>query len=196
MACELTSGRTRGCKDAVGGIKAIYVCAHEDLPELTFENNEYGGGVAPHYISDIEEVTLYKFDLPKHTGSFVENVTSSVENGTVFWEQVLAIQLHKLDKQTRAELYLHAINRLAIFVLDNNDNLFLMGRRDGAEVTEGEWTTGVLKGDMNGYGLTFTAEEKFPADYVIATDGVNEDDYPFDNITTPANVTIVVGITT
>jgi hypothetical protein len=196
MSCELTSGRIRGCKDAIGGVKAIFVCPHEELGELTFTNDANGGGVSPQYISNIGETTLYKIDLPKHTASFTQEITSSVENGTVFWTQTVAIQLHKLDRATRAELYLHAINRLAIFVLDNNDNLFLVGRLDGAEVTEGSWETGTVKGDVNGYNMTYTAEERYPADYVIATDGVNEADYPFDNITTPANVTVVVGIPT
>lgn len=196
MSCELTSGRIRGCKDAVGGVKAIFVCPHDQLGALTFTNDDNGGGVSPQYISDIGETTLHKIDLPKHTGSFTQTITASVENGTVFWSQAVVIQLHKLDRATRAELYLHAINRLALFVLDNNDNLFLVGRLDGAEVTEGDFATGTLKGDMNGYNMTYTAEEKYPADYVVATDGASEADYPFDTITTPANVTIIEGIPT
>ena len=196
MSCELTSGRTRQCKDSVGGIKAIYVCTHEDLGALTFTNNANGGGVSPQYISGIGATTLYKFDLPKHTGNFTEETTASVENGTVFWTQTLTIQLHKLDRNTRAELYLHAINRLAIFILDNNDNLVLMGRSDGAEVTAGPWSTGTVKGDLNGYSLTYTAEERYPADFVAATAGSSDADYPFDNIATPANITIIEGIPT
>lgn len=196
MSCELTSGRTRGCKTSIGGIKAIYVCPHEDLGALTFTNAATGGGVSPQYISGIAATTLYKYDLPKHTGSFVETVTTSVENGTVFWTQTVTIQLHTLDRNTRAELYLLATNRNAVFVLDNNDNLFLVGRTDGAEVTGADWTTGTVKGDMNGYNLVLTAEEKFPADYVVATDGSAEVNYPFDNLATPANVTIVEGIPT
>ena len=196
MSCELTSGRTRGCKTAVGGIKALYLCNHDDLGALTFTNTATGGGVSPHYISDIGATTLYKYDLPKHTGSFVETVTASVENGTVFWSQVVTIQLHSLDRNTRAELYKVATSRLAVFVLDNNDNLFLVGRIDGAEVTGADWTTGTVKGDMNGYNLVLTAEEKFPADFVAATDGSGEADYPFDNIVTPANITVVEGIPT
>ena len=196
MSCELTSGRVLGCKTSIGGVKAIYVCPHEDLGALTFTNTATGGAASPHFISDIGETTLYKIALPKHTANFTQNITASVENGTVFWQQVLEVTLHTLDRTTRAELYLHSINRLAIFVLDNNDNLFLLGRRDGVEVTAGTHVTGVVKGDLNGYTLTYTGEEKYPADYVAATDGSGEADYPFDNIATPANITIVDTIST
>jgi hypothetical protein len=196
MSCELTSGRTRQCKDSVGGIKAIYVCPLQDLGTITYTNNDNGGGVSPQYISGIGATTLYMFELPKHTANFTEETTASVENGTVFWAQTLTIQLHKLDRNTRSELYLHAVNRLAIFILDNNDNLVLMGRTHGAEVTGGAWTTGTVMGDANGYSMTYTAEERYPADYVAATDGASDADYPFDNIETPANITIIEGIPT
>ena len=191
MSCELTSGRVLGCKTSIGGVKAIYLCPHEELGALTFTNTPTGGGASPHFISDIGATTLYKYALPKHTANFTQTITSSVENGTIFWQQALSVTLHTLDQVTRAELYLVAINRLAVFVLDNNDNLFLLGRRDGVEVTEGTHVTGTVKGDLNGYTLTFTAEEKYPADYVAATDGVSDANYPFDNITTPANITVV-----
>lgn len=193
MSCDLTAGRIKGCKDAIGGVRAIYLCALSELGALTFSGSDNGGGAAPQHISDIEATTLFKFELPKHTASFTQNVQSDVVAGTIFYEQVLAINLHKLDKETRAELYLHDINRLAIIVQDNNDNLFLMGRTDGAEVTEGTHVTGTLKGELNGYTRTYTAEEKYPADYLAATSGVGTASYPFDGLTTPANITVTEG---
>jgi hypothetical protein len=36
----------------------------------------------------------------------------------------------------------------------------MIGRMDGAEVTAASTTTGTAKGDLNGYTITFTAEEK------------------------------------
>ena len=30
MACELTTGRALDCKDAIGGVKAVYFCQLED----------------------------------------------------------------------------------------------------------------------------------------------------------------------
>jgi hypothetical protein len=40
MACDLTGGRLRPCKDAVGGIKKIHFVDFGDLGTLTFGSND------------------------------------------------------------------------------------------------------------------------------------------------------------
>ena len=80
MACELTKGRSLDCKTATGGIKAVYFAQHADLVitrasgEVT--DLEFAGG-AP--------TTLFKYNLPRGTGSFTDTITGSAENGTVFF---------------------------------------------------------------------------------------------------------------
>jgi uncharacterized protein GlcG (DUF336 family) len=74
-------------------------------------------------------------------------------------------------------------NRLVVFVQDNNDNIWMVGRMDGAEVTAASTATGVAKGDLNGYTVTFTAEEAHKAYRLESFSAV-----PFDNF---AGITVV-----
>ena len=78
MACELTKGRSLDCKTSTGGIKAVYFA---QLSDLILTNIEAG------VISDIEFAaaateSLYKYTLPRGTGSYTETLTGSSENGT------------------------------------------------------------------------------------------------------------------
>jgi hypothetical protein len=156
MACALTAGRSLDCKDAVGGILRIGITPWAADRALTVASNEITG------IAGTFEV--FQFELPRNTGSYVDNIQVSVENGTVFYQQTLSIVLHKLAPADWNQIRLLIKNRLHVFIQDSNNNIFLMGHQKGAEVTAGSVNeTGTATGDLNGYRLTFTAEEAIPA---------------------------------
>ena len=111
----------------------------------------------------------FEFKL-KGNSSFEQAVTSSRENGTTFYEQTLNLTFKKMSKQTHNELKLLAYARPHVIVEDNNGNKFLMGLEYGAEVSGGSIATGAAMGDLSGYTLTFTGQEKIPANFVDATD--------------------------
>jgi hypothetical protein len=157
MACELTHGFMLECKSTIGGIKAIYLQQHASfLSDVTID-------AGTEEINGLPEVDVYKYICPKHTGSFNEEVASSVENGTIFYTQTVTATFFALTAARRKQLELVAKNRLVVFVQDNNDNIWMVGRIDGAEVTAMTTATGVAKGDLNGYTITFTAEEAHKA---------------------------------
>lgn len=175
MACELTKGRSLDCKHSTGGIKAVYFCQLEDA---TLTNPEAG------LISDFEGVsTLFKYELPRGTGSFTETITGSAENGTFFYEPSVTIMLHGLTTGDQNEIKLLAQNRLVVFVQLNarvatggHDVILCLGGENGLELTTGTVASGAAFGDMSGYTLTFAGMERFPASVVA--------DYtstPFDN---------------
>jgi hypothetical protein len=175
MACELTAGFNLDCKDTIGGIKALYIGNHGDfLSGITTDIGEY--------IVALPEAKVYKFICPKHTGNFTEEVASSVENGTIFYTQTITATFFKMTAGRRLNMELMAKNRLAVFVQDNNDNIFMIGRFDGAEVTAASTTTGTAKGDLNGYTVTFTAEERDKAYLLEPYTSI-----PFDNF---ADITV------
>jgi hypothetical protein len=177
MACELTAGFTLDCKDTIGGIKAIYLQQHADfLNGVTID-------ASTEEVDGLSTASIYKYICPKHTGSFTEEVASSVENGTIFYTQTVTATFFKLTAARRKQLDLLGKNRLVIFVQDNNDNIWMIGRMDGAEVTAASTATGVAKGDLNGYTITFTAEEKSKA---YRLESYSND--PFDNF---ASITVV-----
>ena len=170
MACELTAGFNLDCKNTIGGIKAIYLQQHEDfLSGVTID-------ATSEEVDGLPTKTIYKYICPKHTGSFTEEVASSVENGTIFYTQTITATFFALSAARRKQLELVAKNRLIVFVQDNNDNIWMVGRFDGAEVTAASTATGVAKGDLNGYTITFTAEEKNKAYRLESFTSI-----PFDN---------------
>jgi hypothetical protein len=157
MACELTAGFALDCKEGVGGIKAIFLQQLAD-----FQSGVTVDGTSQE-IDGLPTTSVYQYTLPKHTGSFTEEVQSSVENGTIFYTQTVTATFFKLTAARRKQLEIIAKNRLVVFVQDNNDNLWMIGKVDGAEVTAASTATGTAKGDLNGYTITFTAEEAHKA---------------------------------
>jgi len=177
MACELTAGFTLDCKDTIGGIKAIYLQQHQDfLSGVTID-------ASSEEVDGLPTASIYKYTCPKHTGSFNEEVASSVENGTIFYTQTVAATFFALSAARRKQLELVAKNRLIVFVQDNNNNIWMVGRMDGAEVTAMTTSTGTAKGDLNGYTITFTAEEAHKAYRLESFSST-----PFDNF---ASITVV-----
>ena len=162
MACTLTKGRNEPCKDVVGGITAVYLADFGTLGAITYDLTDVdvidGFGGTP---------TWFQFDV-KGASSFEQTITSSRDAGTSFYEQVLNLTLKKMSKQTHNELKLIVRSRPHVVVEDNNGNKFMMGLEYGAEVTGGSVVTGTAMGDLSGYTLTLTAQEKIPANFVDA----------------------------
>ena len=163
MACALTKGRTEPCKDVVGGITAVYFADFDTLGAVTYDATD------TDVIDSFSGTPAwFKFDV-KGNSSFEQTINSSRENGTTFVEQALNLTFKKMSKQTHKEVKLLAYARPHVVVEDNNGNKFLMGLEYGAEVTGGTIVTGAAMGDLSGYTLTFTAQEKIPANFVDAT---------------------------
>jgi len=168
--CELSSGFALDCKEGIGGIKAIFLQQLAD-----FQTGVVINGTSEE-VEELPTASIYQYTLPKHTGSFTEEVASSVENGTIYYTQTVNATFFKLTAPRRKQLELIAKNRLVVFVQDNNDNIWMVGKIDGAEVTAMSTATGTAKGDLNGTTITFTAEEAHKA-YRLESYGTT----PFDN---------------
>jgi hypothetical protein len=158
MACDLSSGRLKPCKDAVGGIKKIHFVDFGDLGTVTLGSDD-------ELTDSTGTFTYYTYDV-KGNSSLEQNITSSTENGTTFFEQVLNITLHKLTKEDNKELKVMAYGRPHVFVEDFKGNVMVVGLDNGAEVTGGTAVTGTAMGDLNGYTLTLTASEIYMANFV------------------------------
>ena len=151
MPCNITAGRLEGCKDAVGGLNAIYFINFGDMGELT---------ITDETITAIASATpdAFKYDL-RGTSTFDQSLTSSRENGTTFAEQTLTVSLKRQDATTHKEVKLLAYGRPHIIIEDNNGTLWMMGEEFGAEMNA-TTSTGASLGDKSGYELTFAAMEK------------------------------------
>jgi len=179
MACDLSLGRKEPCKDVVGGIKAVYFTDFGDLGTVTETDDE---------ITDLSGTfTAFKYEV-KGNSSFEQNITSSRENGTTFFEQTLNLTLHKLSKEDNKELKLLAYGRPHVAVEDYNGNVFVMGLQHGADVSGGTIVTGAAMGDLSGYTLTLTGMEVKPANFVASPTSID----PYAGMTS-ATVTVTPG---
>ena len=172
MACDLTRGRKEPCKDVVGGLKNVYFVDFGDLGTVTQTDDEITNMTG----DSSNDLTAFKYEL-KGNSSFEQTVTASRENGTVFFEQTLNLTLKKLTKEDNKELKLLAYGRPHVVVQDYNDNCFLMGLEHGADVSGGTIVTGAGMGDLSGYTLTLTSQEKLPANFINVD--TTSGDFPF-----------------
>lgn len=188
MSCLIANGRTEQCKDSISGIDAIYFINYEDLD---IENVTYAA--SQDNITLITGVTdLYKYEL-KGANSFEQNIMSSRENGTTFFQQILTIQMKRQDVATHKNVKFLAYGRPKIVVHTRSNQWFIMGLTEGADVNAGKVSTGSAYGDFNGYELTFESSERIPANFLTTStdaDLANEDELKdlFDNATAPVTI--------
>lgn len=159
MACELANGRLEVCKDAVGGIDAIYF--------INFGDYSYPTDIT--YVSTTDTIdtvanvaSLYKFEV-KGTNTFDQVVNSNRENGTSYVEQTLTFTLKKQDATTHKTVKLLSYGRPNVVIKNRNNQFFLAGLEHGMELTTANVVNGSAMGDLNGYTLTLVGTEKLLA---------------------------------
>lgn len=168
MACSLTlAGRGVGCKDALGGIKRIYVAEWVDGIWEDIASGEVAGSTAA--------ITFYTYDMTRGSGSLNQTITSDLAAGTVFFDQVCSVTFNKAAASDITEISNLVKGRMAVLVEDNNGNWFVMGHQNGVEVSGGTAQTGTAAGDQNGFTLEFSAQEVAPAPFLALTSGAPTD---------------------
>lgn len=168
--CDITSGFTLGCRDNSGGIKNLYILSGS-VDTVT--------DASEGLISELSgSGTFYKFELFRQTSDFTEAITSTPENGTVFYEQTLNAVFFKLQSATRNQVRVLAKNPdLKVIVETNNGSVdgvgqyWYLGEENGVQLLSGTGATGTGFGDLNGYTLTFTGQEPEPASEISGSAG-------------------------
>ena len=160
MACLINSALPLDCMNAMGGLKTAYFLGGE-ITSTTV--------VAGEITAIAGTGSFYEFQLAKDTAFFNEAINVSNTAGTVFYEGVLTIVLQKMDADKRNSILLLAQNRdLRIAFVDQQDVTWVMGLTRGAVMSASNAATGTAVADMNGYTLSFTAQEPVAA-YPIVT---------------------------
>lgn len=164
MACSVTiTGRALPCKDSLGGIKQIWIAPFADS---TYDVVSAGS------IADMVGAIVFKnYDMHKNTGSFTQSVNASIENGTIFYTQVVSCVFSQEVAADISNFQDLTKGRVYIIVQDVNDNLFAMGHTRGCELTGGTLESGVALGDFNGLKYEFTGEEFIAAPFIANTGG-------------------------
>lgn len=167
MACDITYGKASlQCKDAISGIKAIYMSNYD---EHTFTVGT-SGSYTELTITDINDVATsawYKYSL-KNTGNTLnQSIASSRDNGTTMYTQTLVYILNKLSVELEYQIKMQAVGRPQIVVELNSGQWILIGKEHGCEVTIENGVAGSIDG-LNGYTCTAVAMEQEPFYYLTA----------------------------
>ena len=176
MACSLTSGRVEPCKDFVGGIQTLYLFDHQVGLIYTGAGTHAVTEVTANDASD-PAIEAFQYDL-RGASSMTTTINASRETGTVFYETATQVTLKGMDAAELTELELLCQGRPIGIVTDNNGNHFIIGHEFGCEVT-GTMQTGAAMGDLSGFTLTLTSQERTPplmvsdaAPSVLVTDSI------------------------
>ena len=156
MACDfITKGKkATACMDSIGGVKNYYFALWGNYG-ITVVNGE----VTSHgSIGAIEHI--FKYEVTGNANSLTETLNPSMENMTSFVTQVTSATFQGLNKDLQVQLSLLAKSRTLVFIEDYNGNIKLMGLTNGAYGSAGTAVTGAAKGDLSGYTIELTAEEK------------------------------------
>ena len=153
MACLLTTGRTEPCRDAVGGLKSIYLF---DFIEDAFT---ISGGEATAVNAGISSGDVYKYDLLADGNTFVESGGAPEEStGTSVVTQTGTVVLKKQDLATANEINILKKARPPAVYKFRDGSYKVQGISDGTVISV-ETASGGAKGDFNGYTLTLTSTE-------------------------------------
>ena len=163
MSCDsITRGRLEPCKDSVGGIAKVYFVNKGEIDSVTYDDYRYGDAID----AVVGTPSAYEFEV-RGASTYTETITSSRENGTTYFEQVLELQLPKLTKEDHKTIKLISFRQPSLVIEDNNGNRFLAGLEFGMDVTGGTIATGSGMGEYSGYTLTLTGMEKVPANFLV-----------------------------
>lgn len=156
MSCSiLQTGRNLPCTKSVGGVKAIILADFGTLGTLSVTGAE---------VTAISTTpAAFKYLVKPGSSGMTQTITASAENGTVYYDQSVTIQLQKLDKLTQAEIQDVAKGNPHVFVQDFNSNTFLLGAFNGCDVSAGDINSGTALADFTGINLTFSSQEDLPA---------------------------------
>jgi len=148
MPCDLTSSRTRNCKNKLAGQSKIYFNNFVEDPFTIV------AGEATAVNPLLTEV--YEYELEGDGNTLVESLVSDRNTGTSVNTQTLTTILKGLSAANGAELNLMAYGYPQVVVKDRNGEYHSVAYDDGMDFTV-EKVTGGAKTDLTGYTLTGVA---------------------------------------
>lgn len=144
------SGIEVGCKDNMGGIKAVWI---SPLNDITFET-------ADDKITSITGGDFKKYTFRKQTGGMNSTLTVDDTVGTQYWTTELTLQFSKMETSKAVEINALTWTDTVTIVKDSNNKYWLLGYDNPVSTTASTAQTGTAYGDLNGYTLTLTDMSK------------------------------------
>lgn len=149
MACDITQGRAKACKQNVGGQSHLYLFNYVENPFTVSAGNEATA-------INVLLTTVYDYILEGDGNTLIENMVSDVNTGVSVNTQTLTTVLRKQDAASSAEFNLLVYGDAQAVVKDRNGVYHALGYDDGFNWSV-DAATGGAKTDFNGYTLTGVA---------------------------------------
>lgn len=166
MACSLTGSQPLDCLDGIGGIKEIKIKLHPGFAEIDANFTISSGSVTA--IASGSRSLWYTWNLGQQNASASFNPTTNRDAGTTFWTHEFKMMPNKSSARLSYEIGQIAKGRVLVAVRDMNDRYILLGLKSGLSLTAGTATTGVNRGDKNGYDITLSGQEDLPEQDITA----------------------------
>lgn len=169
MACELYQGEEIECRDGSGGVMEVYIANFNNVQSVTVTSGQATG------ITMAGTTKFFTFQLEKENALYDNNGTSSIENGTTFYESTLNFTIKKMSASQKNSLDILLKARLMVIVKDSNGTYWVMGRTRGVDALEILNTSGKAFGDLAGATVTLTGKEPaFDPEFTGAIAGITD----------------------
>jgi hypothetical protein len=160
MPCAITTGYTIDCRESVGGVETIWVIENSNLYDASGNSTVTSASGTVSALNKVSGKKFYKIQVPRGTASTSNAITSSVENGTIFYTHQVMFPVNSRSATVRNLVNTLAKNRCT-FVTKEMDGVYRMfGVEFGLTLTTTESGSGTASGDRNGYMCTFTSDER------------------------------------
>lgn len=162
MACQNIQihGIQDDCLGSRGGIKTVYIAPWaDDIYEIS------GSTVSGDTIvADVNSgVTWYEYQFRKNTGNMTQTLTVDNANGVSFVSTEVNLVFSRMENAKRLEMNALAVNKMAVVVVDSNNEWHALGVAEAVSAGSGTGETGTQKSDGNKYTMVLTDEyDLFP----------------------------------
>jgi hypothetical protein len=154
-SCSFNSGLPIACKDAMTGLKSLWIGNFENLISYTANTTNVVTGITMS-----SATFFYKFNLLKEAAGFTEPLDGTPQNGTNSYIPTLDLYLSKFSTTVRNQILLLARAKLAMIILDQNNQYWLLGPSNGMDLISGTGMIGkAYTGEQNGWIMQFTGNE-------------------------------------
>lgn len=145
MACDITAGRLKACKQSLGGLGKLYL--------FNFLENPFTVTLGVATAINPLLLDVFEYNIEGDGNNVSESMVPDRNAGTTLNTQTTTVVLKKIDAVSSAQLNLLAYGFPMAVVKDRNGIFHAIGIDDGIDFTVAQ-TTGGAKGELNGYTLT------------------------------------------
>ena len=160
MACAISAGYSIDCRDSVGGIEIVYLIENSALYDASGVSRVTEASGTVTALTKNTGKRFWKFEVPRGTAMASTNITSSQENGTVFYTHQVQFPINSRTATVRNIIATLAKNRCTFVTLEGDGVYRLYGKLFGLSLDTAESGSGTALGDRNGAMLTFTSQER------------------------------------